>query len=281
MGQLDGKVAFITGAARGQGRSHAVTLAKEGASIIAVDICQQIETVGYPLSSSDDLAETVAQVEAVGGAIFHREADVRDLNALQQVVAEGVSQFGRLDVVLANAGTWNGHGQMWELSEKQFQDTIDVNLTGAWKTIKATVPHVIESGNGGSIILTSSISGLTNENHFGHYVASKHGVVGLMRTLAVELASHMIRVNTVCPSCVDTPMINNSYLSSLFVGRDGADHSEAIPAFLELNSMPIPYLDPIDISQAVVFLAADGSRYVTGTNMVVDAGATATFKIPH
>jgi SDR family mycofactocin-dependent oxidoreductase len=278
MGRVEGKVAFITGAARGQGRSHAVRLAQEGADIIAVDICQDVSSVPYPEASESDLAETVKQVEQLDRRIIARPADVRDLSALQQVVDEGLSEFGHIDVVSANAGILS-FGNAIELDEQTWQDVIDINLTGVWKTVRATAPAMVERGQGGSIILTSSVAGLVAYLGFAHYVSAKHGVTGLMRALAAELAPHMIRVNSVHPTTVDTPMVQNPALYEVF-GMPGASREQVAEAFKPLNSLPIPWVDPIDISNAVLFLASDESRYVTGLTMTVDAGATAPYKAP-
>ena len=194
----------------------------------------------------------------------------------------GVSELGRLDIVVANAGTLNDTAPLWELTEEQFQDQIDVNLTGVWKTIKATVPILLAQNEGGAIILISSISGLTVELNIGHYAASKHGVNGLMRTLAGELAPHNIRVNSVNPTNVNTPMINNPRYNRLFAGgKEGATQDDALEALTAMHALPVPFLDPSDVSNAVVYLASDDGRYVTGTAHIVDAGALNPFRSPH
>src|SRR6187402_1130823 len=199
MGRLEGKVAFVTGAARGQGRSHALRLAEEGADIVAVDVCRQLASVPYPMATPEDLTETAKLVEDLDRRIVVREADVRDSARLADVVAEGIGEFGRLDIIVANAGIVSMAPTL-ELDEDSWQEMIDVNLTGVWKTLKAAVPAMIEAGNGGSVIITSSAAGLRGFANIAHYVAAKHGVVGLMKTLAQELAPHMIRVNTVNPT---------------------------------------------------------------------------------
>ena len=280
-GRVAGKVALITGAARGQGRAHALRLAEEGADIIAVDACESIETAPYDGATEADLATTVKQVEHLDRRIVARKADVRDLTALETAVADGVSELGRLDVIVANAGIAS-FGPAWELSEQVWQEMIDINLTGAWKTVRAAVPTLLTQGNGGSIILTSSVAGLIAFPNTAHYNAAKHGVTGLMRTLAIELAPHRIRVNSVHPTTVDTPMINNEPVYSLFLGgKQGVSRAEAEAGFAAVNALPIPWVDPIDVSNAVLWLASDEARYVTGTTQVVDAGAMAPFKIPH
>ena len=280
MGRVEGKVAFITGAARGQGRAHALRLAEEGADIIAVDICRQLETVPYALASEADLEETAKQVEDRDRRILTRQADVRDLGQLQSAVADGVSEFGHIDIVCANAGI-GSIGVAWEIPEETWQEMIDVNLTGVWKTAKAVIPQMIDQGAGGSIVLTSSTAGLIAYANLAHYTSAKHGVTGLMRTLAVELAPHRIRVNSVHPTTVDTDMIQNSTIYQLFLGRSDATRDDAAVGMKVLNALPIPWVEAIDISNAVLYLASDEARYVTGTTLVVDAGGTAPYKIPH
>ena len=275
MGRLDGKVAFITGAARGQGRSHALRLAQEGADIIAIDIASQIASVEYPMATPEDLAETVSQVEALDRRIVATQADVRNYDAVRAAVDDGVAQLGRLDIVAANAGIFT-QGRADELTEEQWDDMIGTNLTGVWHTVKATIPHLKAAG-GGSIILTSSTAGLKGFENFAHYVSAKHGVVGLMRTLALELAPDMIRVNSVHPTGVDTIMIQNEMIYALFApDLDEKDRTKENLAdrFQALNALPIPWVEPVDISNAVLFLASDEARYITGVTLPIDAGST-------
>jgi (+)-trans-carveol dehydrogenase len=275
MGRVEGKVAFITGAARGQGRSHAVRLAEEGADIIAVDLCGQVDTVPYPMATPEDLAQTVKEVEALDRRIVARQADVRDIAALTAVVEEGVAELGgRLDIVSANAGIASTGGLTTEFSEQSWADMMDINLTGVWHTTKAAVPHMITAGNGGCIVLTSSAAGLMAYPGVGHYVAAKHGVVGLMRTLALELAPHMIRVNSIHPTQVDTDMIQNETVWRLFSPDEPNPSKESFaPVSQEMNALPIPWVEPRDISNALLFLASDEARYITGVALPVDAGA--------
>ncbi len=276
MGKLDGKVAFITGAARGQGRSHALTLAREGADIIAVDLAKQIDTVPYPMATPEDLAETVRQVEALDRRIVASEADVRDYDGLKSALDAGVAELGRLDIVSANAGIFS-NGPADELADADWNDMIAVNLTGVWHTAKAAIPHLRQAG-GGSIVITSSTAGLKGFPNFVHYVASKHGVVGVMRTLALELAPDSIRVNTVHPTSVDTDMIQNQNMYDLFAPdyEPGTATREVFGERMDgMNALPVRWLEPIDISNAVLWLASDDSRYVTGIQLPVDAGATA------
>ena len=275
MGKLEGKVAFITGAARGQGRSHAVRLAQEGADIIAVDLCSQVGSVGYPLASPDDLAETVRQVEALDRRIVASQADVRDTAGLKTAVDEGVAQLGRLDIALANAGIAS-FAPVQDLDDETGDDMIDINLTGVFKTVRAALPHLRAGGNGGAIVLTSSTAGIMGLPNLAHYVAAKHGVVGLMKVLALELAPEMIRVNSVHPTSVDTDMIHNEQTYGTFrpdkpageVTRDDVGE-----AFQGLNALPIRWVDPVDISNAILFLVSDDGRYVTGVQLPVDAGS--------
>ncbi|MDR7303978.1 mycofactocin-coupled SDR family oxidoreductase [Haloactinomyces albus] len=273
--RMQGKVAFITGAARGQGRSHAVRLAEEGADIIAIDICADIDTVTpfFNLATEDDLMETARQVEKLGRRIVTHKADVRDLTALQSAFDAGVAELGRIDTVVANAGIAS-FARSWELSSQQWQDMIDINLTGVFHTAKTAIPRLIEAGNGGSILFTSSIGGFKGVQNVAHYVSAKHGIVGLMRTLANELAPYNIRVNTVHPTNVDTTMIQNPGTYGLFTpGDPEPSQDKAIPGFMSLNALPVPWVDSIDISNAVLFLASDEARYVTGATFPVDAGA--------
>ena len=273
-GRVAGKVAFITGAARGQGRSHALRLAQEGADIVAVDLCGQIGTVPYPMATEADLAETVRQVEALDRRIVATQADVRDYGAVKAALDEGVAQLGRLDIVSANAGIF-GFSALENMDEATWQDMIDVNLTGVWHAVKAAIPHLRASG-GGSVILTSSTAGLMAIPQIGHYTSAKHGVVGLMRTLALELAPDMIRVNSVHPTAVDTDMIQNAATYELFAADlpEAERTREVVGArFAELNALPIPWVEAADISNAVLFLASDEARYVTGVTLPVDAGS--------
>jgi SDR family mycofactocin-dependent oxidoreductase len=281
MGRVSGKVAFITGAARGQGRAHALRLAEEGADIIAVDVCDQLDTVPYPLATPDDLAATAKLVEERDRRVLTRQVDVRDLGALQAAAADGVAEFGHIDIVVANAGIAT-MGSMWELSEQTWDEMIAVNLTGVWKTAKAVIPAMIEAGRGGSMIFTSSIAGLHAFANIGHYVAAKHGVVGLMRTLSVELAPHGIRVNSVHPTIVNTDMVHNPASYELFLPMlDNPTVDEARDAFRYMHALNVEGCEAVDIANTVLFLASDEARRITGTTHVIDAGSTIPFKIPH
>ncbi|MFI5690077.1 mycofactocin-coupled SDR family oxidoreductase [Streptomyces sp. NPDC051636] len=273
MGRVDGKVVLITGAARGQGRSHAIRLAQEGAHIIASDICEEIGSTHYTLATSKDLEETRRLVEKEGGKILTVGADVRRLDQVEAMVAAGLAEFGHIDVVCANAGI-GSLGRSWELSEKQWHDMIDVNLTGAWHTIRATVPHMIDAGRGGSIIFTNSVAGTLGRPNMSHYAASKHGLVGLMRSLANELAPYFIRVNSIHPGNVDTDMVQNPTGRRLLLPDvESPSREEFARAATELSLMPVPWVESADISNAVLWLASDEARYVTGATLPVDAGA--------
>jgi SDR family mycofactocin-dependent oxidoreductase len=272
MGRLEGKVVFITGAARGQGRSHALRFAAEGADIIAVDTFDKVETVPYPLASSEELTEVANAVEKLGQRVVAAEADVRDLTSLTEVVNRGVRELGRLDIVLANAGVVS-YAPTLDLTEEQWRDILDINLVGVWRTLKASVPHVIAGGRGGAVVITSSMAALKAYDNTAHYAATKGGLVSMMRVLAKELAPHRIRVTTVHPNTISTPMIHNPATYKLFrpdlenPGREQFEH-----AARSLNQLPVGALEPEDITNAVLYLASDDGRYVTGTTHVVDAG---------
>ncbi|MFD2467794.1 mycofactocin-coupled SDR family oxidoreductase [Amycolatopsis silviterrae] len=269
---MAGKVALITGAARGMGRSHAVRLAEEGADIVAVDLCAELETAPHPGADGQDLASTAQLVEKLGRRVIARQADTRDLPALQGVVDEAIAEFGHIDVVCANAGI-SSFGFAWELSEETWQEMIDVNLTGSWKTVKAVIPRMLERNEGGSIVFVSSVSGLIGVPTMAHYTASKHGVVGLMRALAVELAPHNIRVNSVNPGNVDTPMVNNATMRKMYLPEVEDPTPEAADNVMkELSALPTGWIDPREVSDAVLYLASDEARNITGITLPVDAG---------
>jgi SDR family mycofactocin-dependent oxidoreductase len=273
-GRVEGKVAFVSGAARGQGRSHAVRLAEEGADIIAVDICGPIDNLAYPHSTPEDLAETVELVKAQNRRIVAAEVDVRDYDGVKALVDSGVEQLGRLDIIVANAGVGTDGRKLHKIREDVWQDMIDINLSGVWHTVKAGVPHILSGGRGGSIVLTSSVGGRKAYPNTGHYIAAKHGVIGLMRAFAVELGQHMIRVNSVLPSQVSTTMVMNDSTYRLFrpdLPNPGPD--DFAPISQMMHTLPVPWVDAIDISNAVLFLASDESRYITGVSLPVDAGA--------
>lgn len=271
-GRLEDKVAFITGAARGQGRAHAVRFAEEGADIIAVDICQQIDSVPYPMGCAEDLDETVNLVEKAGRRIVAQHADVRDFARLESVLADAVAELGRLDFVLANAGVAPGVGAA-EPTARAYVDAIDVMLNGVYCTIEAAVPHLLEHGDGGAIVITSSAAGfkslarefeMRNPGIAG-YTAAKHGVIGLMRYYASTLAEKEIRVNSVHPTGVATPMIQNEAVDGFL-----QQHPSAAAALT--NLLPVSVIDAEDVTEAMVYLCARSGRYITGTTLTVDAG---------
>lgn len=275
MGALDGKVAFVSGGARGQGRSHAVRLAGEGADIITFDICRPIDSVPYPLGTEEELAETVQEVEALGRRIVAAKADVRDEAAVDKVFRQGLAELGRVDIVLANAGIMPVLGPTSTVAQA-WHDCIDVMLTGVLYTIEAALPTLVEQNQGGSIVITSSAAGLKGTTRslrtktYGMlgYTASKHGVVGLMRAYANALGSYGIRVNTLHPTGADTPMVNNE----AFLGA-----APEVPELFEAmtNILPIPLIESQDVSNAIAWLVSDQARYITGAAIPVDAGATA------
>lgn len=275
MGTLDGKVAFISGGARGQGRSHAVRLAKEGADIVTFDICEQIDSVPYPLGTEEELAETVEHVKGMGRRIVAAKADVRDQAAVTKAFEEGLAEFGRVDIVIANAGIMPVVGPTSTVVQA-WHDCIDVMLTGVVYTIEAAIPTLVEQNQGGAIVLTSSAAGLKGTTRslrsktYGMlgYTAAKHGVVGLMRSYANALGSYSIRVNSVHPTGANTPMVANDAL--LAAGSEVPELFEAMA-----NILPVPLIEAQDISDAVAWLVSDQARYVTGAVIPVDAGATA------
>jgi len=273
-GRVEGKVAFITGAGRGQGRSHAVRLAQEGADIIAVDICHDVEGA-LAMSTPEDLAETVKLVEALDRRIVAGQADVRDFDALKAAVDVGVEELGRLDIVLANAGIASAGGPVEAMAPDSWKNTIDINLTGLWHTARVAIPHLLAGGQGGSIVLTSSVGGAHAMPNMSHYVSAKHGVIGLMRSLAVELGQHRIRVNSVLPTNVNTPMFMNEGTFKMFrpdLENPGPDDVAAVAAQF-MHVLPIGWVEPEDVSNAILFLVSDEARFITGVALPVDGGA--------
>jgi SDR family mycofactocin-dependent oxidoreductase len=259
------KVAFITGVARGQGRSHAVRLAREGVRIFGMDLCRDLGTTTYAMAAEDDLEETKRLVKEAGSQLVATVGDVRSLADVEACVAAGLDAFGRLDIVLANAGIISG-GLTWELTPEQWADVVDICLTGVWHTVRAAIPTMIEQGDGGSIVLTSSVGGLKGLPFSGHYVAAKHGLVGLCRTLANELGEHEIRVNTIHPNGVNTPLMTATDLISRI---------EAVPYTLGpiyMNSLPRHFVEPEDVSELVYFLVSEAGRHTTGAQLPMDLG---------
>lgn len=280
-GSLSGKVALVTGAARGQGRAHAVRLAEEGADVVLIDLCGPVETSVADAAAPEDLAQTVKLVEHTGRRALAVQADVRDLSALTSAVDSAVAELGGLDVVVANAGIAS-YAPALEMDETTWQEMIDINLSGVWKTLRAAAPAIVAGGRGGAIVITSSVAGLMAFPNLSHYTAAKHGLVGLMRSFAIELAPHSIRVNTVHPTHVDTAMINNPAIYGLFTGgAPGADREAALASMTGMHALPMACLDAADVSSAVAWLVSDEARYVTGVALPLDGGITAPFKVPH
>lgn len=274
MGKVDGKVALITGGARGQGRSHALTLAREGADIVICDIASQIETVPYPMGTKAQLDETVRLVEDLDRRCIAVKADVRDGKQVQAVVDRAISEFGKIDILCANAGIFS-FSTIAEMTDQKWNDLIDTNLTGVFNAMRAVLPHMMRQKYG-RIVATSSMAGRQGFGNIGHYVASKWGIIGLVKSLALEVAAAGITVNAVCPTTVDTDMIQNETCYRLFV--PGVEHpakEDAMKAFTMMNPIPVPWVEVQDISNAILFLVSDDARYITGVALPVSAGSVA------
>jgi (+)-trans-carveol dehydrogenase len=275
MGLVDGKVALVTGAGRGQGRSHALRLAQEGADVIAVDIGDpnRVDTISYELASEDDLDTTVKEIEGLGRRAVKAVADVRSLSELQRAVDAGLSELGKIDIVCANAGigSW---AVSWEMTEQQWQDMIDINLTGVFNAARAALPSMVDRGEGGSVVLTSSTAGLRAYANTAHYTAAKHGVIGLMKVLAQECGPHRIRVNAVCPTTVRTPLVINDATFELFAPHlEHPTEDDVREPFESLNILPgVAWIEPSDVSDAVLFLCSDAAKFITGVALPIDAG---------
>lgn len=275
MGKLDGKVALITGGARGQGRSHAVTFAREGADIVICDLAGQIQTVPYEMSNPDDLAETVRLVEEHDQRCLALPADVRDTEQISAVVERAIADFGKIDILLANAGIV-APVPLVEITDAQWTDMIDTDLAGVFKSIRAVAPHMIER-RAGRIIATSSMVGKTGVPGLAHYVAAKWGVIGLVKSAALEFGPYGITVNAICPTNVDTPMIQNPAMYSLFAPDiHNPTREDVVPGFTSLNALPVPWVQAQDISEGMLYLAAESGRYVTGETLTIAAGWNAS-----
>ena len=272
MGQLDGKVAFITGIARGQGRSHALTLAREGANIIGLDLCAKPSTTAYVGATEEDLQETVRLVKDVGADIVADIADTRDFDQVEAVFDRGIEQFGRVDIVIPNAGICSG-AKTWEIAPEVWREMIDINLNGVFHTVKAAIPTMINQRLGGSVVFIGSTEALKGAENISSYAASKHGVTGLMTSLARELGQYNIRVNSVNPTCVDTHMINNDFVYGLFrPDLDKPTRDDVVGTFTGTHILPVPWIDPSDVSNAILYLVTEPGRYITASTLVIDAG---------
>lgn len=276
MAALQGRVAFVTGAARGQGRAYAVRLAREGADVVVSDICAPVsDTVPYQAATPEDLAETVRLVEAEGRTALSRVLDIRDDAGVKALVADTMAQFGRLDVLIANAGVLSW-GRLWELSDEQWNAVIDTNLTGTWRTLRAVIPAMIEAGNGGSIVIVSSSAGIRATPGNGHYAASKHGLTSLTNTLALELGEYSIRVNSIHPYSIATPMIENDAMLGVLGKHPSYLHSFAPMPFQPLQGGGAGdrsvFMSPEEAAEVVVWLAGDGSGVISGSQVVIDRG---------
>lgn len=278
MGKLTGKVAFITGTARGQGRAHAVKLASEGADIIAVDRCANVDTAGYDMATEADLAETVRLVEEQGRSISASVADTRDLDALQKSVDAGVERFGRLDIVIANAGIAASPTMSWDLSAEAFREMIDINVTGVWLTTKVGIPHILAGNRGGSVVLVSSMAGMRGIPGIVHYSSAKHAVRGMAASIANEVGWAGIRVNSIHPGNVRTTMIDNEPMIRGF--RPDLQNpvlEDTAPVMAKLNLLPEPWVEVEAIADAVLYLVSDTGRAITGIAMPIDLGAVDKF----
>ena len=271
MSGVEGKVALITGAARGIGRAHALTLARNGANIIAIDLAGRVDSVSYSLSTPEDLKATADAIEALDRRVVAVQADVRSQEQLDGAVSQGLAEFGKIDILIANAGIWHVT-PFWELTEAQWSDVLDTNLGGIWRSAKAVAPHMIER-NTGSIVMTSSVNGLEPGALYAHYVASKHGVIGLMRQVALELAPHGVRCNALCPGAIDTAMTNSQGAYDLFAGHEGGTRDDMLAGCRYFHALKgVSALDPQVLADAALWLVSDGAAAVTGVALPVDAG---------
>ena len=277
-GRLSGKVALITGAARGLGRSHAIRLAQEGADIIVVDVCAGFTGLAYPAATAEDLETTICAVRDIGRKAIGHRADVRDRLELERITQEVFDDFGRVDIVVANAGIYPFGKKFWEISERQWEETLGVNLTGVWNTASAVAPAMIERNIAGSIIAISSINGLKGGAEFADYISSKHGLVGLVRAMANDLAEYRIRVNAICPTSVNTTMINNEAMFRFFrPDLRQPNREDTLDLSRAMHLLPEPWIEAEDVSYAVAWLASDEARSITGIALPVDLGSTAKF----
>jgi SDR family mycofactocin-dependent oxidoreductase len=271
MGLLEGKVALITGGARGQGRAHAITSAREGADIVLVDFHGEIATAPYALATAGDVEQTVKEIEALDRRVLPVEADVRSQAALDEAVRRGLAEFGKIDILIANAGVWS-QAPFWKLTEQQWDDIMGVNLGGVWKSAKAVAPHMLER-QAGSIVITSSVNGLEPGRNYAHYASAKHGVIGLMKNIALELAPYGIRCNAISPGAINTPMVNNQAGWDGFAGREGGTEADLFEAGYNFHAMKgMSFLEPETVANAALYLNSDLASAVTGVTIPVEAG---------
>jgi SDR family mycofactocin-dependent oxidoreductase len=271
VGLLEGKVAFITGGARGQGRAHAIRSAQEGADIVVVDIADQLESVSYAMARKEDLSETVAQVEALDRRALSFTVDVRQQDQVDQAVSKAISAFGGIDILIANAGIWN-MAPFWELTDRDWDEMIGTNLTGVWKSAKAVAPHMIERGSG-SIVVISSVNGIEPGAGYAHYVAAKHGAIGLMKSMALELAPHGIRCNAISPGAIRTPMTDHQDGWNVFAGHDKGTVDDMIDGGYHYAALKgQTFLSPDVVADAALFLNSDLAKSITGITLPVESG---------
>jgi SDR family mycofactocin-dependent oxidoreductase len=268
---LEGKVALITGGSRGLGRAHALTCAREGADVIIVDIADQMDTVPYKMATQEDLDETVAQVEAYDKRALAIKADVRVQLELDEAVSRGIAEFGKIDILIANAGIWT-QAPFWELTDDQWDEMLGVNLTGVWKSAKAVTPHMIQRQSG-SIVITSSTNGLEAGLNYAHYVAAKHGVIGLMKNIALELAPYGIRCNSINPGAIKTPMTDHQGAWDMFAGHPGGTEADMMEGGYHFAALKgTTFMDPQVIADTALYLNSGLAAKVTGVTIPVDAG---------
>lgn len=271
MGLLDGKIALITGGARGQGRAHALTSAREGADVVLVDVADQLESVPYRMATQEDLAETVRQVEALDRRALAVTADVRDQAQMDEAVSRGIAEFGKIDILIANAGIWT-QGAFWEITDQAWDEMIGVNLTGVWKSAKAVAPHMIERQSG-SIVITSSVNGLEPGMNYAHYVAAKHAVIGLMKNIALELARYGVRCNSINPGAIKTPMTDHQGAWDMFAGHEGGTEADMLEGGYHFHALKgRTFMPPQVIADTALYLNSDLAAAVTGVTIPVDAG---------
>ena len=272
-GRVAGKVALVTGAARGIGRASAIRLAQEGADVVLLDLAAPVTTVPYAAPSRRELDAVESEISALGQRALVRIVDVRDTAGLAKAVTDAEAAFGRIDILVAAAGI-DSWGAAWELGDEQWQAMIDVNLTGVWKSARAVAPGMIERQSGSLVFIGSVLSHRPNAN-FAHYTAAKHGVLGVMRAFALELAPFMVRANSVDPTAVYTDMIMNQRYIDQTVGHPNGTVEEVKERYLRWNTMPVPWVEAVDVANAVLFLASDEARFITGAVLSIDGGQTA------